>query len=105
MTCLTITKVKFSVANDCDIFFTNYVLSGKYFVSIYWCNFFFLQAEIAAAGVAAAAEEAEAAADAPDSDDDMGDHYDAGTSPQHRYSNKLAKSVVVIIEINNPLCT
>lgn len=28
-----------------------------------------------------------AAADAPDSDDDMGDHYDAGNSPQHRYIN------------------
>ncbi|XP_026330257.1 double-strand-break repair protein rad21 homolog isoform X2 [Hyposmocoma kahamanoa] len=44
-----------------------------------------LQAEIAAAGVAAAAEEGDAAADAPDSDDDMGDHYDAGNSPQHSW--------------------
>ncbi|XP_059053548.1 double-strand-break repair protein rad21 homolog isoform X2 [Achroia grisella] len=39
-----------------------------------------LQAEIEAAGEAAVA-----AADAPDSDDDMGDHYDAGHSPQHSW--------------------
>lgn len=31
-----------------------------------------------------------AAADAPDSDDDMGDHYDAGNSPQHRLVWKLS---------------
>lgn len=45
-----------------------------------------VQAEIDAAGVGAveAGDEGAAAADAPDSDDDMGDHYDAGTSPQHR---------------------
>ncbi|XP_028161894.1 double-strand-break repair protein rad21 homolog isoform X1 [Ostrinia furnacalis] len=46
-----------------------------------------LQAEIDAAGVAAAeaGDDATAAADAPDSDDDMGDHYDAGNSPQHSW--------------------
>ncbi|KAL0831956.1 hypothetical protein ABMA28_001459 [Loxostege sticticalis] len=46
-----------------------------------------LQAEIDAAGVGAveAGDEGAAAADAPDSDDDMGDHYDAGTSPQHSW--------------------
>ncbi|KAJ2947397.1 hypothetical protein O0L34_g17169 [Tuta absoluta] len=45
-----------------------------------------LQAEIDAAGEAAELEQGggEAAADAPDSDDDMADHYDAGHSPAHR---------------------
>lgn len=43
------------------------------------------QAEIDAAGVSGGDTGGDvAAADAPDSDDDMGDHYDAGTSPQHR---------------------
>lgn len=47
--------------------------------------FRYVQAEIDAAGVGGGEAGAdEAAADAPDSDDDMGDHYDAGTSPQHR---------------------
>lgn len=45
------------------------------------------QAEIDAAGVSAEAAGGDmAAADAPDSDDDMGDHYDAGHSPHHRYT-------------------
>ncbi|KAM3966932.1 RAD21 cohesin complex component verthandi isoform 2-T2 [Aphomia sociella] len=43
-----------------------------------------LQAEIEAAGVSGG-DVGDAAADAPDSDDDMGDHYDAGTSPQHSW--------------------
>ncbi|XP_073952538.1 RAD21 cohesin complex component verthandi isoform X2 [Choristoneura fumiferana] len=44
-----------------------------------------LQAEIEAAGVSGGDAGAAAAADAPDSDDDMGDHYDAGNSPQHSW--------------------
>nr|XP_049692870.1 double-strand-break repair protein rad21 homolog isoform X1 [Helicoverpa armigera]XP_049692871.1 double-strand-break repair protein rad21 homolog isoform X1 [Helicoverpa armigera] len=45
-----------------------------------------LQAEIDAAGVSGGDTGGdEAAADAPDSDDDMGDHYDAGNSPQHSW--------------------
>ncbi|XP_050666844.1 double-strand-break repair protein rad21 homolog isoform X2 [Leptidea sinapis] len=47
-----------------------------------------LQAEIEAAG--ANVVENEAAADAPDSDDDMGDHYDGGTSPQHSWAGSPA---------------
>lgn len=46
-----------------------------------------LQAEIDAAGVSAGETGGDmAAADAPDSDDDMGDHYDAGNSPQHSWA-------------------
>ncbi|CAB3235458.1 unnamed protein product [Arctia plantaginis] len=46
-----------------------------------------LQAEIDAAGVNAGETGGDmAAADAPDSDDDMGDHYDAGNSPQHSWA-------------------
>lgn len=46
-----------------------------------------LQAEIEAAGGSADEAGADmAAADAPDSDDDMGDHYDAGNSPQHSWA-------------------
>ncbi|XP_045496422.1 double-strand-break repair protein rad21 homolog isoform X1 [Colias croceus] len=52
-----------------------------------------LQAEIDAAGVAGA-EGGEAAADAPDSDDDMGDHYDAGNSPQHSWAGSPAPESV-----------
>lgn len=45
-----------------------------------------LQAEIDAAGVSGGETGGDvAAADAPDSDDDMGDHYDAGNSPQHSW--------------------
>ncbi|KAJ8724526.1 hypothetical protein PYW08_016000 [Mythimna loreyi] len=45
-----------------------------------------LQAEIDAAGVGGGDTGGDvAAADAPDSDDDMGDHYDAGNSPQHSW--------------------
>ncbi|XP_048004141.1 double-strand-break repair protein rad21 homolog isoform X2 [Leguminivora glycinivorella] len=48
-----------------------------------------LQAEIEAAGVS----EAHAPApEAPDSDDDMGDHYDAGTSPQHSWGGSAPAS-------------
>lgn len=43
-----------------------------------------LQAEIEAAGVNSAADGDGGIADNQDSDDDMGDHYDAGNSPQHR---------------------
>lgn len=43
-----------------------------------------LQAEIEAAGVGEG-DAGDAAADAPDSDDDMGDHYDAGHSPHHSW--------------------
>ncbi|XP_075975878.1 RAD21 cohesin complex component verthandi isoform X2 [Anticarsia gemmatalis] len=46
-----------------------------------------LQAEIDAAGVNEGETSGDmAAADAPDSDDDMGDHYDAGNSPQHSWA-------------------
>lgn len=48
-----------------------------------------LQAEIEAAGVSGE-DGGGAAADAPDSDDDMGDHYDAGNSPQHSWGGSPA---------------
>ncbi|XP_063542864.1 double-strand-break repair protein rad21 homolog [Cydia strobilella] len=48
-----------------------------------------LQAEIEAAGVS----EAHAPApEAPDSDDDMGDHYDAGNSPHHSWGGSAPAS-------------
>ncbi|XP_072929287.1 uncharacterized protein vtd isoform X2 [Epargyreus clarus] len=50
-----------------------------------------LQAEIEAAGVSEGA--GTAAADAPDSDDDMADHYDAGNSPQHSWGGSPPPSV------------
>ncbi|CAH0582975.1 unnamed protein product [Chrysodeixis includens] len=45
-----------------------------------------LQAEIEAAGVSGGGEAGgDAPPDVPDSDDDMGDHYDAGNSPHHSW--------------------
>ncbi|XP_045514622.1 double-strand-break repair protein rad21 homolog isoform X1 [Pieris brassicae] len=47
-----------------------------------------LQAEIDAAGVGGG--DTAAAPEAPDSDDDMGDHYDAGDSPHHSWAGSPA---------------
>ncbi|XP_053605988.1 double-strand-break repair protein rad21 homolog isoform X2 [Plodia interpunctella] len=55
-----------------------------------------LQAEIEAAGVSGGGDEA--AADAPDSDDDMGDHYDAGHSPQHSWGGSPARTDLLLPE-------
>ncbi|XP_050562983.1 double-strand-break repair protein rad21 homolog isoform X1 [Spodoptera frugiperda] len=56
-----------------------------------------LQAEIDAAGVNAGETGGDvAAADAPDSDDDMGDHYDAGNSPQHSWGGSPARPESVV---------
>ncbi|XP_049870628.1 double-strand-break repair protein rad21 homolog isoform X2 [Pectinophora gossypiella] len=53
-----------------------------------------LQAEIEAAGVAGGA--GDAAPEPPDSDDDMADHYDAGTSPAHSWGGSPPHSAAAL---------